>query len=196
MSDAFDDLYPSSIKNIAFSKDQVKCCINVPSWINLLKTCNMSIGTCIHGTIAAVLSGTPAFVIATSSRILELAEFHNIPHKAVNEFDTNKSLADLYEETDFSIVQKGHKERYENFRSFLKVNGLNTVDMPNTYFEKKIEEINYREPIKNILILSKEETAERFNKIYTNLLNCSIKKVKKGSAEINSIENFIKGGRI
>lgn len=128
-----------------------------------MRSIDFSIGTRIHGNIAAVLAGTPAYIIAANSRVLELAEYHNIPHIAVNEFDFSKPVRDIYEETDFSVVNKGHKERYENFVDFLKVNGLTPVEHPNRYFDDKINSIDFYEPLDNILMVSETEAAQRLN---------------------------------
>lgn len=44
-----DNTYPLSIDNKLFAGNNVKFCVNVPQWINLLKTRDFSIGTRIHG---------------------------------------------------------------------------------------------------------------------------------------------------
>ena len=164
-----EKIYPVSVENKAFLNDRERFCVNVPSWLKLLRRVDFSIGTCIHGTIAAILSGTPAFLIATDTRVMELARFHNIPYKMGSEFDFSKSIREVYEETDFTTIYKGHKERYENFTDFLRINGITPVEHPNTYFDSKINSINYYEPVRNILKVSEVEAAQRLNGYLSHL---------------------------
>lgn len=164
-----DSIFPLTINNKAFINDRARFCINVPSWLKLLRGVDFSIGSRIHGNIAAVLAGTPAYIIATDSRILELARYHNIPYTTAKELDYSKSMREIYEETDFTSVYKGHKERYNNFADFLRANGLKPVEQPNSYFDSKLNSIDYYEPLKNILKVSNEEAAQRLNGYYAHL---------------------------
>jgi polysaccharide pyruvyl transferase WcaK-like protein len=38
-------------------------------------------GSRIHGSIAAVLSGTPSYLLAHDARTLELARYFDLPHR-------------------------------------------------------------------------------------------------------------------
>lgn len=145
----------------------------------MLNTVDLSIGSRIHGNIAAVLAGVPAFIIATDSRILELAQFHNIPYAESNSFDFSKSFREVYDETDFTTVNKNHQNNYYNFVKFLETNGLNPIIQPNSFFDKKVEEINYYPAITNILQVPKEEQAQRLNDFYGHLLRKIDKQTKK-----------------
>lgn len=190
-----NDFYPMNINNKAFFNDRVQFCVNVPSWLKLLQSVDLSIGTRIHGNIAAVLAGTPAFVIATDARVIELARYHNIPFKAETEFDCSKSVKEIYRETDFTSIYKGHKERYENFADFLRVNGLTPVEHPNTYFDSKINAIDYHEPVRNILKVSDEEAAERLNGYLSHLqrkINNQDKTIKDLRKEKQALEARLK----
>lgn len=164
-----DSIYPVNIGNKVFVNDRALFCLNVPTWLKLLNSVDLSIGTRIHGSIAAVLAGTPTFVIATDARVVELARYHNIPFKTPREFDFSKSVKEIYKETDFTSVFKGHKERYENFADFLRANGLKPVGHPNTYFDDKINAIDFYEPIKNILKVSDAEAAQRLGGYLSHL---------------------------
>lgn len=174
-----DDIYPLSVDNELFINNNVRFCINVPSWIELLKNLDFSIGTRIHGSIAAAIAGTPLFLIATDSRLLELARYHNIPHQTYKEFDFTKGIQEIYETTDFGIINKGHNERYENFKDFLSVNGMTPVNQPNKFFDKKIEEIPYHPPVKSILNVATQETAKRLNNYYGHLMRAGEKTAKE-----------------
>lgn len=172
-------IYPLSIDNSLFYEDKVRFCVNVPGWLELLNTVDLSIGSRIHGNIAAVLAGVPAFIIATDSRILELARFHNIPYAEPNSFDFSKSFRVVYDETDFTTVNKEHEKNYNNFVNFLKVNGLDPIVQPNDFFDNKVKEINYYPAVANILKVSEEEQANRLNDFYGHLSRRIDKLTKK-----------------
>lgn len=165
-----EDIYPLSLDNELLVNNNVRFCINVPQWIELLKSTDFSIGTRIHGSIAAALAGTPLFLIATDSRLLELAQYHNIPHQTYKEFDFSRSIREIYESTDFSAINKGHNERYENFKDFLTVNGMTPVSQPNKFFDNKAAEIQYYPPVKSILNVTTQETISRLNNYYGHLM--------------------------
>ncbi|MCH5316959.1 MAG: polysaccharide pyruvyl transferase family protein [Eubacterium sp.] len=180
-----NSLYPLNVNNKVFFNDRARICVNVPSWLKLLQTVDFSVGTRIHGNVAAILAGTPALVIATDARVLELARYHNIPYIPENEFDFSKSVKEVYRETDFTSVYRGHKERYENFVDFLSVNGLTPVEQPNAYFDSKMNAIEFHEPVKNIFMVSQAEAAQRLSTHYSylqkkiNSQNKTIKDLKK-----------------
>lgn len=63
------------------------------------------------------------------SRVRELALYHNIPLRSVEDIKDDTELLNIYESIDFSQVLKGHTERYNNFKRFLKRNGVICVDI-------------------------------------------------------------------
>ena len=154
--------------------------------LELLRTVNLSIGTRIHGNIAAVLAGTPSFIIATDFRMLELAQYHNLPYQTSAEFDYTKTIREIYEKTDFKAVNRGHKERYENFMDFLKANDLMPLEQPNRYFDNKMAETDSHPPFKSIVNIGSEEAAERLN----NYLGHLIRKNNKMQKELDRMKNI------
>ena len=130
----------------------------------------MSIGTRIHGSIVSVLSGRPTYVIGTDSRVLELAEYHGIPHCTRDAFDTRKSIYDLYCSVDFSTVYRGHKERYENYVRFMQENGLPVQKPPFTDFYERFNAVKWNAPVAPITQVSPKEMVRRLN-LYYKLLD-------------------------
>lgn len=108
----------------SFINGKMRMFINVPSWINFLAKMDMGVGCCIHGSIASVLAGNPTLVFAFDSRVRELAEFHKIPLGKMSDISEKTQLKEIVENTDFSTVLDGHKERYQNYLDFLKENGI------------------------------------------------------------------------
>jgi hypothetical protein len=115
------DLY-TDLRN----QGRIKAFIDPKTWIDYLRTRDFAIGTRLHGGIAALLAGTPAHLVAHDSRTLEIAEFFEIPHSKIT---TDKSLdpAAAYDRSDFARLIRGHAARFDNFKTFLRKNGLSTI---------------------------------------------------------------------
>ncbi len=123
--------YPKMHKTYPWKMDSEICgsgheigFTNVPSWMDFLSQRDFSFGSRIHGNITAVMSGTPAYIFAPDSRILELARYHNIQHMPAKDITEKTNIFDVYEKADFTSVQNGHKERFYHYLDFLEANGL------------------------------------------------------------------------
>ena len=84
--------------------------VNVPSWLEHLAGFDFSYGTRIHGNIAAILAGTPAYVLAHDSRTAELADFHAIPHRTIGKDVASIDAADLYAHADYTAMLDRHQD--------------------------------------------------------------------------------------
>lgn len=96
------------------------------SWIAYLKTRTLCVGTRIHGTIASLIAGTPAVLVAHDSRTLELAEIMGIPHQLSSEIDTEKGLniESFLDYIKMSGVNTKHTKYIETFEGFFSENNL------------------------------------------------------------------------
>lgn len=166
-----DISYPYRLDSPILEKMNIRFPLSVQGWIELLQKGNMSIGTRIHGSIVSVLSGLPTFIICTDSRTLELAEYHNIPHCTEKDFDFNRSIYEIYDNTDFSQVYKGHSERYKTFRFFMQENGIRIPEEPFVAFEKRCKEIKWRQALKPITEVGKKEMLRRLNLYYDKIIS-------------------------
>lgn len=97
---------------------------SVDDWIKALKKNDFSIGTQIHGNIAAILAGVPALPICVDKRMIEMCKFHKIPYIDINNFDSNKPLEYYKELCDFSEFNKHYQENYNNFVDYCKKNNV------------------------------------------------------------------------
>ncbi|MFD1722028.1 polysaccharide pyruvyl transferase family protein [Amnibacterium endophyticum] len=93
-------------------------------WLDYLSGFDFSFGTRIHGNIAALAAGTPAYVLAHDSRTLELARYFDIPHRTVHRVNGRTDAADLYDEADYTAFNAGVAPRFERFTDFLGAHGL------------------------------------------------------------------------
>lgn len=115
-------------------------------WIADLAGFDFAFGTRIHGNIAAIIAGTPAFVLAHDARTLELVRYFEIPHRAVPDLAADTDAADLYAEADYGPLVSGHAQRWERFAAYLERHGLRhsfTDDDDAAAFDRRIAQISY-----------------------------------------------------
>ncbi len=93
-------------------------------WFEFLSECSFSFGSRIHGNIAALIAGTPAFVLAHDSRTLELCRYFEIPHSKLKDTPDNVDPARLLESADYGPMQRNHLTRYRAYTGFLARNGV------------------------------------------------------------------------
>ncbi len=98
------------------------------SWIEYLKTQDFAFGPRLHGTIAAMLAGTPAHLLVHDSRTLEIAEYHGLPFTLTDDLGSVKSIGELFQRQSYQRFNELYPERFAAFLTFLKRNGL-----PNAY---------------------------------------------------------------
>lgn len=107
--------------------DLVKLFVDATPWIAHLRSVDFTFGTRIHGNIAALLAGTPSYVLAHDSRSLELARYFAIPHRLISEVREDADAAGFYDESDFTELNRGHAARFDRLVDFLRLNGLEHI---------------------------------------------------------------------
>ncbi len=129
-----------------FAERRARFYLDPWTWINDLREADFSFGTRIHGNIAALLAGTPAYVFAHDSRTLELARYFGIPHRAMPDVPGALDPAELYAEADFTALNEGHPARYATFLDYLSRNGLDHIfahDGASEAFDRRIAATAY-----------------------------------------------------
>jgi hypothetical protein len=96
------------------------------TWIRDMKSVDVAFGTRIHGNIAALLAGRPAFVLAHDSRTLELARYFEIPYRDMSGPDGVGwvSAAEIFDGADYAPMVRNHAGRLSATLAFLERNGL------------------------------------------------------------------------
>ncbi|MEH0936224.1 polysaccharide pyruvyl transferase family protein [Micromonospora psammae] len=102
-----------------FTEDKVRMFLDPWTWMEYLSGFDFAFGTRIHGTITALVSGTPGYLFAHDSRTLELARYFDIPHRPMPEVPADVDAAQLYAEADYTALNAGHRARYEVMSAFL-----------------------------------------------------------------------------
>jgi hypothetical protein len=99
-------------------------------WIDHMRATDFVFGTRIHGSIAAVLAGTPSVLLAHDARTFELARYFELPHRGLGDVPPDIDAADLYAEADFGPLVSGHARRFRTFTTYLESHGLRHVFQP------------------------------------------------------------------
>lgn len=140
--------------------------VNVPSWLDYLSRKDFSFGSRIHGNIAAILAGTPCYILVSDQRIKELADYHHIPHILMGDLKKDDNIIDLCEKADFSEIYRGHEKRFGHYLDFLHRNGLNTIfdeqmEAENTPFDRIIAQTHFAPGVTPLASLSAAEQKAR-----------------------------------
>ena len=115
---------PVHLSHPLYRDDKTRLFLDPWPWIAELRAQDFAFGTRIHGTIAALLAGTPGVVLAHDSRTLELARYFGIPHRKMTEVGPDVDAAELYAEADFAALGAGHAARFATFTGYLARHGL------------------------------------------------------------------------
>lgn len=188
--------YPKHYLDACFQEDKVRGFVNVPTWLDFLSKATFNFGSRIHGNIAGVLAGTPSYIFASDSRILELAEYHHIPHMLARDITETTSLSAIYDTTDFDMIHQGHEERFDHYLDFLHKNGLETVYdggiMPEkTPFDRKVEALELKPPVTPLILETPEEQMRRREDYFRYLVDSNARLREELSDERRKVSKRI-----
>ncbi len=121
--------------------DRIKMIADMNDWFHYIKDnpFNYAFGSRIHGNIMAILTGTPATVVAIDSRTQEMAEFFDIPYIRHQE-GKKYSLEDFfhaYEDANYDKFNATYRSKYFHYENFLREHNIVTnINMGNRFFSK------------------------------------------------------------
>jgi hypothetical protein len=156
---------PIALDHPLIRSDRVRFFLDPKTWFDHLARYDFSFGTRIHGNIAALLAGTPALLLAHDSRTLELAEYHEIPHRTIStiEDDANANAITLYAECDWNRLNKAHPDRWDTFAGFLNDHNLTHVYNDGedaSAFDERLAATAFPPPVRTLMGFSPEELYE------------------------------------
>lgn len=122
-----NQLLPRDISHPLLQENRYKFFVNAPTWINFLKTVDLSVGCKLHGNIAAIIAGTPAIFVTLDSRMREITAYHALPAIPYMEVGEETRIQDLLEQLDMRAYMDRHSQNFQNFVGFLNRNGLSHI---------------------------------------------------------------------
>lgn len=141
-----DENAPATIDHPLYRQNRIRFFLDPLPWHRFLSDQDFAFGTRIHGNIAALTAGTPAYLLTFDSRTTELADYHAIPYAPINRVLPDTDPAELYERADFTAFNARQPEAFDHYLRFLEKNGLEHVHQPgkaNPDFAARLEEINF-----------------------------------------------------
>ena len=156
---------PGTLDHYLCTEDKLRVIIDPAPWLDFLRTQDFACGTRIHGNIAALLAGTPAFVLAHDSRTLELCRFHQIPHVRLEADGTagGESLdaADLYDRTDLDGFNTARPAGYATWMAFLDRNHVpHGVSLDRAY-EETLSQVPFPGAVRPVIHLNPTDLVSR-----------------------------------
>ena len=203
------EFFPTTVNHPLIQQDRYRMFINVKTWTEFMKGRDLSIGSKLHGNVAALVSGCPAVFLPLDGRMQELISYHKfaaVPYEEVKESDTVEALL---QKVDLTAVSKQQSENFDRYIDFLNINGLDHIYKDD--INRKIAPVDllmaqkkYAVP-DSILHANSAEAVRRFNFIYekqkgdlkkekklASSLEEQLKKVQKEQQQSSTVIGFIK----
>ncbi|TWT03721.1 polysaccharide pyruvyl transferase family protein [Planomicrobium sp. CPCC 101079] len=163
--------YPAKMTDPTYMNDRVRYFLNVPTWLDFLRTADLSFGARLHGNITATIAGTPSILIPKDARMRELAEYHQLTHVMAHDITDKTRLSDLIETVDFQAPAKNQAKNFDHFIDFLNKNNLDHIykntNTPSTVpLDEEIAKVELLQPLKTIKGISFPEAADRWEKLH------------------------------
>lgn len=123
-AEGLDPRLPVNREHRLYREDRIRLFLDSRPWVDFASRHRFAVGTRLHGSVAAILGGTPALMVAHDSRTLEVADYHAIPYRELGQVRPQTSVAELFELADYNAFNAGVTERWERLTGFLEANGL------------------------------------------------------------------------
>ncbi len=141
---------PTTSEHPLYRDDRIRMFVDPSTWYDFLRERDFAFGTRLHGNIAALLAGTPAYLLTFDSRTTEVAEHHALPHAPLGSVPEDVHPAALYDRADFSEFNARRSTLLAHYTAFLETNGLAHVHQPgneNPGFQHQLAEVAFCGPV-------------------------------------------------
>lgn len=159
--------YPADYTHPLYRENRVRGFVSLKPWMEFLSLGDFSFGSRIHGSIAAILSGIPAYIVVNDTRVSELAAYHHIQHITLRDLNVKESVFDLCGRADFDSIYQGHEARFSHYLDFLHKNGLRTVfdegeNPEDTPYDRRLSSIDFHGTVVPFPFLTEKEKMDAF----------------------------------
>ena len=96
---------------------------SIEKWLEDMRALDFVTGTRIHGALAALSVGTPAFVLCHDTRTKEMSEFLGVPHAHICDIE-RIDIRELYDRVDVNAFASRRQQLLPHYRTFMNINGL------------------------------------------------------------------------
>lgn len=121
------ELLPTNYNHFILKNGRARFSASQNKIMGMLRTFDFTIGSRIHQAIISIISGTPALLIAHSTRVLEIAKYHKIPYILRSELiERSPSVEELYYMACAKMVDfySSYDVGLHDYSKYLKNNGL------------------------------------------------------------------------
>lgn len=174
----------TALKNIRYHRDlsdpyyaenRARFFLNVPSWLDFLKSVDFSFGARLHGNIAAVISGTPSLMLVKDKRMNELAEYHGLTCVNADEIDEDTDIFKLIEKADFKSPLKKQAKNFDHYIDFLNKNKIDhiykdDINRKTCPFDEAIAKIKFQPAVVPLNALPLDKQSRRLG-AYNSYMN-------------------------
>ena len=119
---------------------------DIDEWKEYMSNMDFSIGCRFHGNVIGLWKNVPALFITVDSRMTEMCEHFKLPTISMKEFDAEKDIQYYYELADYTEFNKNYADRLDEYISFLKKNSLPIRKRIDSWYDRRIQEIEVRLP--------------------------------------------------
>ena len=126
-SEVLPEIYGAQIEAIAtYLERHGRVFTQYPDWIAYMRQRSFCFGTRIHGTIAALIAGTPASLIVHDSRTVELAQIMGVPIVCWRDIPSDRDIdiPRLYSRPQLRDFVARFAGYYSNFLDYMGENDL------------------------------------------------------------------------
>jgi hypothetical protein len=148
-----DPRLPFHAEHRLYVEDRVRFPLDAWTWFDLLRDVDFTVGTRLHGNVAALLAGSPALLLAHDSRTLELAETHALPHLLMRDVDPASGAAELQERYDPEPFNQRFASTFDAYTAFLDRNGLEHIHQEGrsgAAFDARLAETSFPPPVRPV----------------------------------------------
>ncbi|PYD00213.1 polysaccharide pyruvyl transferase family protein [Microbacterium esteraromaticum] len=164
--------FPRTVDHPNYTRDLLRFFVDPAAWRDFLARCDFSFGNRIHGNIAALTAGTPAFLLAHDSRTRELADYHRIPFTAMPAVAEEIRVEELYENADYGAFHAVQPENLSRYVSFLDAAGLPSVHVPgneNPEYDEVVNSAPTGQPVRSLAVEESSVFVSRLNWLWQDI---------------------------